>query len=390
MSFCPQCGEATLPQAKFCVSCGERLSESGAKSRPSIRIGPAFIGAFGAIVAAGIVIAFLLLRQQTPAESPAPEQQQQQQQQSAASASQENLPPGHPKLELPPEAVKYLAGLQDEANKNPNNLAAWNKLGDANFRAAMFDDSYFHKSLDAYVHVLKADPDNLDALRGVGNLNYDHRKYDQAIAAYEHYLRKKSDDPEVRTDLGTMFLYTGNPDQAVVQYQKALALKPDFFEGYFNLGIAYGEENHDAEARGAFQKAMALAPDDKAKSRVNEMLAKLDGARNAVGSKASTSGTQTMQSSNPDAFENDVERVVRNLPIAGPKVKSFQWISKTNAKVLMDNFPMDQMPPFAKQKFQQDLKAGLENAKKTHNVGGSVRLDIADADSGRVMESVSE
>ena len=82
--------------------------------------------------------------------------------------------------------------------------------------------------------------------------------------------------------------------------------------------------------------------------------------------------------------------MMRNLPVAGPKVAAVQWPSTTHAKVMMDNFPMDAMPPFARDKFIADIKSGLESAKSTHKVAGTVTVDIADAQSGRVMESVSQ
>ena len=63
----------------------------------------------------------------------------------------------------------------------------WNRLGTVALRASLFDQSYFRLASEAYGHVLELDPDNLEALRGIGNLNYDRQKYDQAIAAYEHY-----------------------------------------------------------------------------------------------------------------------------------------------------------------------------------------------------------
>ena len=82
--------------------------------------------------------------------------------------------------------------------------------------------------------------------------------------------------------------------------------------------------------------------------------------------------------------------MMRKLPVAGPKVASIQWPSAMHATVAMDNFPMDAMPPFARDKFLADIKSGIDNAKETHQVAGTVTIDIADAASGRVMESVSQ
>lgn len=82
--------------------------------------------------------------------------------------------------------------------------------------------------------------------------------------------------------------------------------------------------------------------------------------------------------------------MVRGLPIAGPKVGSVEWPDKLKAKVLMDNFPMDQMPPFAKTKFLDDLKAGIDSAKKDNNISSPVEVNIVDSASGRVMETITQ
>jgi hypothetical protein len=51
---------------------------------------------------------------------------------------------------------------------------------------------------------------------------------------------------------------------------------------------------------------------------------------------------------------------------------------------------MDQMPPFARQKFLSDLKTGIASAKKSFKVSGKVEVDLVDGANGRVMESVTE
>ncbi len=57
---------------------------------------------------------------------------------------------------------------------------------------------------------------------------------------------------------------------------------------------------------------------------------------------------------------------------------------------MMDHFPMDQMPPFAKDKFLGDLKAGIDSAKTSSHVTDTVEVDIVDAQTGRVMQTVTE
>jgi tetratricopeptide (TPR) repeat protein len=411
--FCPQCGAPVVSSARFCVECGANLAVLAAEANlegvtpPPERTAPsgpqpahtigAFFAVFGAILAAGIAVAVVILRQQPAREAllasapPAPPP-------SSTDQSGRQLPRGHPKVELPKEARDFIAQTEAKAHANPRDLTSWDRLGDVALRAAMFDAAYYAKAADAYAHVLKLDPDNLDALRGVGNLDFDQRKYDQSIAAYEHYLDKKPDDPDVRTDLGTMYLSTGAADQAVTQYRHVLASHPDFFEANFNLGIAYGEMNNAAGARAELEKALKLAPSAEARNRVNQMLASLNNPA-VAGAPAPSSearpSTEIASGGSGNApgvntFRGAMEEMLRDLPIAGPKVASVQWPSETKARVLMDNFPMDQMPPFAQHKFISDLKSGINQVKQTHRINGAVEVDICDAASGNVMQSVTE
>ena len=89
-------------------------------------------------------------------------------------------------------------------------------------------------------------------------------------------------------------------------------------------------------------------------------------------------------------FHGAVEKMVRGLPIAGTKVASVQWPDKLKAKVMMDSFPMDQMPPFAKAKFLTDLKSGIDTAKKENRISSKVEVDIVDGASGNVMETITQ
>ncbi len=386
MKFCPECGSPVQPAAKFCVNCGQPLTLSAPPpQRAPLRIPPAFAAVFLGVVIVGLAAAGVLIRRH---------RKEQAQQESAQTAS--NLPPGHPQVELPAKAREFISNLEAQAKKQPKDIALWNRLGTVALRASLFDTSYYPMASDAYGHVLQLDPENLEALRGIGNLNYDRQKYDEAIAAYEHYLKHKPDDPDVQTDLGTMYLYTGNPDQAIKRYQKAISVKPGFFDAYFNMGVAYGAMNDTANARAALNQALKSAPDQDSKARVNELLAKLSGGGGAQMASAGGGATGASGAAPspgglaPNSFQGQIESMVRGLPFAGPKVQSVRWDSKDKATVLMNNFPMDAMPPFARQKFLSDLGAGIEDAKKAYHIDGTFELQIADAASGQVMETVSK
>ena len=394
--------------AKFCVECGRPLDKNAAAGGPgpaeptgaertmrAMPITAAFVGVFIALTVMGLgVAAWIMLKTPDAVRdklASAPPQASASQGAGDATNPPGNagqLPAGHPKIELPGEARAFIDKVEKDAIAKPNDVVAWNRLGQVSMRAAMFDASYYAKAQDAYAHVLKLQPDNLDALRGIGDVDYDKQKYDEAVAAYEHFLKLKPDDPEVRTDLGTMYLYTGNADQAIVQYKKAIASKSDFFQAYYNMGIAYAQENKSADAATSLNKALALAPDDNAKNQVKDLMAKLTGAPSA--SSTASGEAAGAPAASPATFHGAIEQVVRGLPIAGPKVGSVEWPSDLKGRVMFDNFPMDQMPPFAKDKFMSDLKAGIDSAKKSHNVSAPLELDLVDSSSGRVMQTVTE
>jgi tetratricopeptide (TPR) repeat protein len=408
MRFCPHCGAPLMAGARFCVECGRQLSEAAAPAAGAaasdkrkaadasdssgLRLTNAFIAVFFGITIAGLgAAAYILLRTPTVVQTASSEAPT-----GASSPTAGTLPPGHPKIQLPTEARTFIDQLAQDARNKPKDISTWNKLGAVSMRAALFDPSYYDRAAQAYAHVLKLDPNNLDALRGIGDVYYDRNKYDEAIAAYEHYLKQKPKDPEVLTDLGTMYLYTGNADQAIVQYKKAIALKPDFYQAYYNMGVAYGEQGDKANAAIVLTKAISLAPDDAMRKQAVQAFTKITG----MPPKTATQIASSLKSGSPRAgagadasaqtFKGAMEAMVRNLPVAGNKVASIEWPSKYRAKVMMSNFPMDAMPPFARDKFLSDLKTGIANTKETHKVTAKVEVDIVDQASGRVMQTVTE
>jgi cytochrome c-type biogenesis protein CcmH/NrfG len=433
MRFCPHCGAPLMAGAKFCVECGKAVGDgataagsvsSGKKDAPpkppsttGMQLTTAFIVVFMAITILGLgAAAYLYLRpfgaspQPQIASAPPPPPQASTDQASTGdqttaptaggSQSDAQLPPGHPKVELPTEARTFIDKVEKQANDKPDDVDAWVKLGTVSMRAALFDNSYYPKASKAYAHVLKLDPDNPDALRGVGDIDYDQQHYDEAAAAYEHYLKHNPKDPEVITDLGTMYLYTNNADQAVVQYKKAIAIKPDMFQPYYNLGVAYGEQRDKGDAAIAFTKAISLAPDDERKNQAQQAFTKYTGmsadqatkvaSTLSAAKRAKSAAASTTASSSGGGFHASFEDMIRNIPFAGPKVSVVNWVETNKAMVMMDHFPMDQMPPFAKDKFLGDLKSGIDSAKAANHVTGTVQVDIVDSQTGHVMQSVTQ
>src|SRR5262249_25830596 len=92
-------------------------------------------------------------------------------------------PEAHPHAELPAEVKTFLADLSAKAKAKPDDVETWLKLAQVNARASQLDPTYQSEAISAFEHVLRLDPENVDALRGVANVHYDRDDHAKAIPA---------------------------------------------------------------------------------------------------------------------------------------------------------------------------------------------------------------
>ena len=303
---CSQCGTPCPAGAKFCAACGNRVDAVGADEIPLPSDGQPRRAGFSASWVAAVSAAFLLGGVVTWMFTPTRRDSSQlavqhtiQARAPVLNAQASSMPPGHPAVSLPPghptargqehATSALVAKAEKQAQDHPNDITVWNRYGDVAFRSAAFNPANYNKARDAFARVLELDPDNLDALRGLGNVCFDQRQFDNAIAAYQHYLHLKPTDVQVLTDLGTMYLAQHNSHEAIPRYTAALALQPGFFPAQFNLAVAYLMLNDNSDARDALSRARTLAPGDAARTRIDELLARIESNEMAKSTAASKS-----------------------------------------------------------------------------------------------------
>jgi tetratricopeptide (TPR) repeat protein len=370
--FCPACGQPATAGGRYCTSCGEALG--GSMRTPaadrSQRAGLAVLAGF---LAVGLALWFVILSPRRAGRLPLAEKPP-----ATAESSGGDLPTNHPPIAIPAEAKSFIADLEKKAEAAPKDLAAWKNLAQVEYRAGQIDKSYLAKAEKAYRHVLGVDPNDLDAIRGLGNVHFDREEYAEAVADYSKYLERKPDDSNVRTDLGTMYLYAGKDDEAIREYRKVVGSDPKFYQAHFNLGLAYAKKGDAAKAAESLETARALAPDEATRKQIQAMI-----DRGGAGGAAASEGTPA------GGLHERVEQVVRSHPIAGPKVVSVDWPSANEARVVLESFPMEAMPEFVRAKFLERLKGALAEAKKSTDTAGSVRLELVDRASGKVMAVVT-
>lgn len=105
---------------------------------------------------------------------------------------------------------------------------------------------------------LQADPNDLDAMKQVGNAYYQiHSQTGGAAYAqkginyYSKYLKAKPDDADVRTDMAVLYFYIGETDRAIQEASQVIESNPQHPQSNFNLGVFYwrGRSDYEAAAR---------------------------------------------------------------------------------------------------------------------------------------------
>ncbi|MFA7384066.1 MAG: tetratricopeptide repeat protein [Desulfurivibrionaceae bacterium] len=99
---------------------------------------------------------------------------------------------------LSPDQARQLLQLELEVQKNPENVAAWTRLG---------------------------------------HLYFDSEQAEKAINAYNKSLALAPGNADVLTDLGVMYRQTGDPQQAIASFDRAIQVNAKHETARFNKGI---------------------------------------------------------------------------------------------------------------------------------------------------------
>ncbi len=374
--FCPQCGVEARANAAYCVACGTALGTSTKSAPPASRdeqtrrfapllVVALLVGVCGLAVGIGY-------RNQPPPNQPLARDGG-----GAPPDAGQQLPSEHPPIEVPENVRKVIDRMTTLAAENPEDMEAWKQLAFVQYRAGQVDPGFLDAAEKSYNHILSRDAKDLDALRGLGNIEYDRNDPATAMGFYKRFLEIEPGNKEVRTDLGTMLLASQQPDEAIRIYQGVLQEDPTFFQAQFNLAIAYRAAAQTDLALAALQRAKEVAPDDESRQRVGALLARVEGGE---GAEAAPQGT----------LRDAIEAVFRSHPIVGPRIDAFRWESDQKAQVSLREFPMQGMPPMVREKFVERLTSGIRESKNRFQATDRIAIDIVDAASGDTMITVAD
>lgn len=379
--FCTQCGASLLPEARFCTACGQKAGSAPgfALRAPGMeRWAPLLI--VGLVVGLGGLAVGVGTRNAHPPNVPPPRGQ-------GAGAQAGGMPEGHPPVEVPEDVRKVIAKMAAAAQEKPDDLEVWRQLGFVQYRAGQIDPQYLADATTTYTHVLDKAPDDLDALRALGNIAYDRNDPARAMDFYRRYLAKKPDDLGIQTDLATMQLAKKDYDAALAGYQAVLRSDPNFFQAQFNLAIAYRAKGEDEQALAALRRAREIASDDDTRQRVDGLLAHITGVAPAAPPAGEAAAAPAGGGGD---LHSAVEAIFRTHPIVGSRIDRIDWNGDEAARVTLRAFPMSSMPPMVKDKFLERIRTGVRQAKSDHQVTAPLTIELVDAESGTVMETVTQ
>lgn len=294
------------------------------------------------------------------------------------------LPPEHPPIELPQDAVELLERLANEAEAAPDDVEAWRNLARGRYRAALIDPTYVPGAKEALDRVLSLAPDDLEAIRTRGNLAYDVREYAEAERFLRRYLELDPNDPGVKTDLASTQLFQGDREAAKTLYREVIAEHPDFVQAHLNLGIALHADGDQEAAKASLDSALENAKSPEQRAQVERIIALAD--RKPADAAEPPAAAATTNASTD--FQRNAESALRAHPIVGPKIASFAWNGPTMGTVSIRDFPMDTMPPVVRNKFKSRINESLAEFAKESGVESDIKIDLADAETKRVMDSL--
>ena len=115
---------------------------------------------------------------------------------------------------------------------------------------------------DAYMDVLRAEPENADALHFFGMLLFQLGDAEKGMSAVRKSISIEPNNAAAHSNLGNMLLTQRKPSEAAAAYKAALGVDPLHVETYRNFGVLLRRIGKIPEAIETLEQAAELDPDN--------------------------------------------------------------------------------------------------------------------------------
>ncbi len=153
-----------------------------------------------------------------------------------------------------------LMGLYQAIVKvDSKNAVAHKGLGDL-----YFEQKKWNEAMAEYTKVIDAGNPDVEVLnREAGLIQEFGNNVNRVIELYQASLRAQPSQPDIAFKLGTIFLQNrGNEESAKEQFEQVVLINPQHYEAYRMLGKIYLQEKDDFSAIRCYKKALKIKPTD--------------------------------------------------------------------------------------------------------------------------------
>lgn len=258
----------------------------------------------------------------------------------------------------------------------PDDTGAWRALGEAMFNKLRETDNppsqWYLETIDVMREILKRNAEDTFALLAMADISFNQQVFQKALEFYERYLALQPKDRDARTRYASALTFNGKFKEAEEELKSVLKEDPEDFHALAYLAITYAQQGGRDKALETGAQALRFAPSQEARERFESFLSSLKGAD----SKASDSSGSGLEA---------LEGFIRSNPVAGPKFVRAELGPDKALALYFRDFPMDQMPPFVREKFVTSVK---DRARES--LGDTIqRIIFTDSATGAELASVN-
>lgn len=250
---------------------------------------------------------------------------------------------------VPAELPVEIETLRQKVKANPADSKSALELARKYHQEAALrkDGQLLLSAVQAYSEILRVEPKNKAALYELGMLTFDQGLLNKGIEYLGRYLAIQPNDLRAQTNFALAKVQNNQAEEAIPVLVSVVEKTPDLFPPHFALALAYRVSGQKEDAKKMANKALELAPDKTAETKVRTFIASLN---------------ESSQTKPPTTnLASAVESYFKNHQIVGPKLRGFNWLSSKLVHISLADFPVDAMPPVAKQSFVAKIKAQFAN-----------------------------
>lgn len=345
---CPKCNATTSASSRFCSQCGWDLSRpvrtTSFRGQDIVKLG---------VVALAIWFAGWQTQEYLGGKKPTAAFEK-----AAPVAGAGTEAAGHAALPInDPELEK----LRTAAEAAPTDKSLWTAYANSLAQKISLSDKpspeLIFEAIGALRKILDIDPKDPDALLAMAEISFNQQAFSKAAEFYSSYLSGKPEDLDVRARYGSTLTFLGKFDQSIAELKTVLTSQPGHFHALAYTAVTYAELGRKDDALMYGELALKRAPSDEARARFSEFL---NSIRNGpLPERTSVPSAQRGDSASLPPEANAIVAAMRANPVAGPKFAGAEMRDASTLVLSFNEFPMEQMPPFVREKFTKSVTEKL-------------------------------